>query len=232
MINLKQYKDGQGSREELEEFTDAFMRAKYDSDRRNRWQSLLSQEHDFKREAGTATDSRPGRRIYLWAASAAAAIILFLLWMFGPLSTSVTYEQLADNYIQEEFYENLEESRGEQDVEQLNMQAISAYNQKDFQTAISYYETIINQGQAHDRHYFFLGLSYLYVDQYDQAIENLLRVPELNAESKFIKEHRWFLALAYLKNGQPEEGRPLLLAIQSTDWKYREAQLLLKAIDR
>lgn len=232
MINLNQYKDGKASKEELEEFTNAFMRAKHDYDRKNRWQSMLQLQHDFRRDK-IDTEVKPIRRsILMWAASAAAVVIAFVLWMLAPDTTAVTYEQLADNYLAEEFYENQEDSRGEQDVEQLNLQAIFAYNQKDFETAIGLYENIVQSGQANDRHYFFLGLSYLYLDRYDEAITNLQQVPAVNSDSKFIKEYRWFLALAYLKNKQVPEGRTLLISIQPNDWKYREAQLLLEAIDR
>lgn len=229
-MDLNKYKDGSLSKEELEAFTNKFMRAKYDDDRRTRWQRLLGEEHNFMREHAQQAGST-SKRIYLWIGSAAAVGLLIFLWLFAPGISPDSYEQLADNYLTEEFYENREDSRGEQDVEQINLQAIFAYNQKDFQTAIERYETIVGRGQANDQHHFFLGLSYLYLDRYDQAILNLRKVPELDARSKFIKEHRWFLSLAYLKNKQVEEGKAVLLTIQPGDWKYGEAQVLLEAID-
>ena len=233
MINLNQYKNGKVSKEELEEFTNAFMRAKYDEDRRNRWQQMLGQNHDLQRTGAAQPTSRGGRRIALWATSAAAAVVLAAaIWFLWPNNPVNTYEQLADNYLTEEFYENREDSRGEQDVEQINLQAIFAYNQKDFATAIERYEVIVNSGQANDRHHFFLGLSYLYTDKYEAAIRNLQRVPEIDERSKFLMEHRWFLALAYLKNAQIAEGRAVLLSITPGDWKYQEAQRLLEAISQ
>ncbi|MEL7250569.1 MAG: hypothetical protein AAFZ63_24475 [Bacteroidota bacterium] len=233
MIDLNQYKDGSVSKEELEEFTNAFMRAKYDNDRKERWQGLLASEQNFGRQENTQATKRISRRVFLWAASAAAVALIAVLLLFGPGSSPASYEQLADNYLSEEFYENREDdSRGDQDVEQMNVEATVAYNQKDFATAIARYETIIARGQGDDTHHFFLGLSYLYTAAYEEAIRNFLKVPELNPSSKFIQEHRWFLALAYLKNMQVEECKSMLQAIQPRNWKYQEAQELLKAIDR
>ena len=233
MIDLNQYKKGGVTKEELEEFTNAFMRAKYDDDRKERWQSLLTTEQNFRRDVDDQRTRPIGRRVFLWAASAAAVALVAYLMVFGLGPSPTTYEQLADNYLTGEFYENREgDSRGEQDVEQINLQASSAYNQKDFATAIARYETIIARGLANDRHHFFLGLSYLYTAAYEDAITNFLKVPELNASSKFIQEYRWFLALAYLKNEQLDEGEAVLRSIQAGDWKYTEAQALLQAINR
>lgn len=232
MIDLNKYKTDSISKEELEEFTDAFMRAKYDDDRKNRWQRMLAGQHNFKRDVPGLQAKPFGRRVFLWAASAAAVGLLIFILMFGPDASVANYEQLADNYLTEEFYENREDSRGEQDIEQVNLKAVFAYNQKDFETAIAHYETIVSSGQANERHHFFLGLSYLYTERPDAAIVSLLKVPELNADSKFIKEQRWFLALAYLKNKQVDQGKDVLLSILPSDWKYQEAQQLLEAIAR
>lgn len=230
MIDLNQYKNGNVSKEELEEFTNAFMRAKYDEDRKNRWQGMLGQQQNLHRDKPDQPARPLRKRIFLWVASAAAVAAILFIMLFGPGITTTNYEQLADAYLTEEFYENREDSRGDQDVEQINLRAIFAYNNKDFSTAIDHYETIVGNGQANDEHHFFLGLSYLYEERPDAAIRNLLRVPELNASSKFLQEHRWFLALAYLKNKQVDEGKAALLSIQPGEWKYQEAQRLLEAI--
>ncbi len=233
MINLNQYKNGNVSQEELEEFTNVFMRAKYDNDRKTRWQGLLANQENFLRNTSNSTSKGLSRRVFLWTASAAAVALIAFLLLYGPGPSPSSYEQLADNYLTTEFYENREEDdRGEQDVEQINQEAISAYNQKDFSTAIARYEAIIISGQANDRHYFFLGLSHLYTAAYQEAINHLLQVPLLNPSSKFMQEHRWFLALAYLKNNQVSEGKTILQSIPAGSWKYQEAQDLLEAIDR
>ncbi|MEL6973155.1 MAG: hypothetical protein AAFO02_23525, partial [Bacteroidota bacterium] len=87
MIDLNQYKDGSVSKEELEEFTNAFMRAKYDNDRKERWQGLLASEQNFGRQENTQATKRISRRVFLWAASAAAVALIAVLLLFGPGSS-------------------------------------------------------------------------------------------------------------------------------------------------
>lgn len=226
MDQLEKYKKGLLTKEELSNFTDVFMRAKYDDDRQNRWQKTLAGQHQVKRDKPEKT-----RRIYLWAASAAAAVAIIVFMLFSnPFTANASYEQLADAFLSEEFYENQEMIKGDQDVEQLNLQAIFAYNNKDFSTAIHHYETIVANGAATYEHYFFLGLSYLYTEQPVDAITNLLKVPESNAAGKFIQESRWFLALAYLKNQDLDNGMIVLRSITPAMWKYDEAQQLLEVL--
>ncbi len=76
---------------------------------------------------------------------------------------------------------------------------------------------------------FYLGLAYLYENQYDQAIGSLRKV--LSQSSDYEEETQWFLALAYLKNNQSAEARKLLQHISENDqWKAAEAKALLNRL--
>ena len=227
MSNLEQYKKGEMTAEELESFTDSFMRAKYDNDRKNRWENKLSTEQGINQTAPEAKS----RRLYLWVAVAAA--VLLLLLAYKPIIQSFNspgYEQLAEAFITDNFYENLEISRADQDITQVNLDAIAAYNQKNFETAITHFETIVAQGIATDKQFFFLGLSHLYSQEYDDAIANFIEAKNVNDKSKFKQDIQWFLSLAYLKNEDLVNGKSALLSISKGQWNYDKAQQLLEAI--
>ncbi|MBK8392848.1 MAG: hypothetical protein IPL23_27860 [Saprospiraceae bacterium] len=50
-------------------------------------------------------------------------------------------------------------------------------------------------------------------------------------ESVYGQERKWYLATALILNNQVAEGKKILLQIKSGEWKYAEAQLLLKSKD-
>lgn len=228
MANLENYKKGNLSPEELETFTNSFLRASFEQQQKDRWGELLEQDHEI---AGTtATRKGPFKRTrYLWLSGVAAAgLLLFGIFMYS--SSNSNYEVLVDQYLAEGYFENQELTKGSFNTEQLYTQAIIAYNQQNFSTAAEQLERIAAMGEANDKHLFFLGLSYLYQEQASNAIAYLEQVMDKGEEATYIKECRWFLALAYLKNQQLEQAKHLLRTIVHGDWHYDQAFDLLKKI--
>ena len=232
MENINKYKQGQFSVEELESFTYDFMRAKYDEDRKDRWQGILANTYGMKREGNPERQVLPFRKIMPWIGAAAAAILIGLFLVpFDQTITEQTYAQMVDQFLQEDFLDNQSIIKGDQDASQLNIEAILAYNQQDFTTAINKYQAFIATGNASNEQYFFLGMSYLYNEQYADASLSLQEVTSNDPSQKFLSEAQWFVALAYLKNEQLTEARSTLLSIETTDWNYEKAQRLLSVLD-
>lgn len=232
MRNLESYKKGEMLPAELEEFTSQLMQAKFDNDRKKRWKKILEEDRGVNREIPPVSLKNKSRRIYMWVTAVAA--VLLLLFASKPLVDSFmspSYNQLADQYISENFFENRDVTKGDQDIEQINLKAIFAYNQQDFSTAILNFKTIIASGSANDEHYLFLGLSYLYDKQYKNATQALSKVANLYPDTKFIEETHWFLALAHLKNNSLKEGKSILFSIKQGMWNYDKAQELLKTME-
>ncbi|KAA3623645.1 MAG: tetratricopeptide repeat protein [Bacteroidetes bacterium] len=231
MDNSKKFTDDNLQGEELEAFTEKFLRAKFDRDRKKRWGKILEEKHGIN-PPGTEPRRRKGRTIYLWmGAVAAAVVLLFLAYPLFFNASENNYQQLADNYIQEEFFQNQEISKGDQDIETLEINAATAYNNKAFETAIENYDKIVEAGAAEDRHIFFLGLSHLYQGNYQQAIETLSGFVENEDFNSFQLEASWFLALAYIKHNEPEKAKPFLEEIQKGSWNRQKAQNLLDLLE-
>lgn len=228
MKNLQRYRDEDLDNQELEFLTDHLMRSKYDNDRQHKWAKRLDDEYQVNRHTIKSTSYS---KMYWWGIGvAAAAAVLFLVIPVLNTNTA-SYQQAVDDLLTADFYENRDRLKGDQDINRLNILAVNAYNEKDFSTAIEYYEEIVETGLANDEHYFFLGLSHLYAKHYNAATQHLKEVMQVNANSKFQQETRWFLALAYLKQQDVELGRNQLLQIKVKEWNYQKAQALLKLIE-
>ena len=138
---------------------------------------------------------------------------------------------MADNFLQEDFFQNQDISKGELNIAQLKLDAASAYNRKDFTTSIDRYEELLSSGQAESQHIFFLGLSYLYGKNYPKAIEMLTLFLENKDTLNFKQEAQWFLALAYLKNEEPDKARTFLKMVKEGHWNTEKATQLLEALE-
>ena len=232
MRNLESYKKGEMMPAELEELTAHLMHAKFDNDRKNRWKQMLDEDSGINRTAPVIPLKPKSRRIFMWVTAVAAVLLLlFVSKPFMDSFMSPSYDQLADQYITENFFENRGDIKGDQGIEQTNLDAVFAYNNQDFPTAITNFKTIVNGESANDEHYLFLGLSYLYTEQYKNAAETLSIVISLFPDTKFRQETQWFLALAHLKNDNLAQGKSALLSINQGMWNYDKAQKLLKTLN-
>jgi len=221
--DLQKYRESDLSDEELEVITGRLLRAKDDHERQQRWAERLSKEKQINRQPAPKAKLR---WLPLWIA---AAVILFVT-IFLLREPAPTYQSLVDNYITADFYENRDRLKGDQDVDQSNIRAVDAYNRQDFDTAINHYENIIKTGTATDEQYFFLGLSQLYSNRYAKAAQQFEKVLQVNRQSKFEQETHWFLALSYLKVGNTGNGKEKLQLINAGEWRYTDAQKLLKLL--
>ncbi len=231
MDHSKKFTDENLQGEELEAFTEKFLKAKFDRDRKKRWGEILEKKHGVK-PPGAELEKRKGRTIYLWiGAVAAAVVLLFLAYPLFFNASEADYQQLADNYLQQDFFQNQEISKGDQDIEILEFNAATAYNNKEFEIAIDNYEKIVETEAAKDHHIFFLGLSYLYTGNYPETIGILSNYVENDTRSSFKQEAPWFLALAYVKNNEPEKARPFLEQVKNGTWNRQKAIQLLKKLE-
>jgi hypothetical protein len=231
MDSSRKFTDDNLQGEELEAFTEKFLKAKFDRDRKRRWSEILEEKHDIA-PPGSERHKRKARTIYLWLGTAAAVIALLLFIYPAYLqSDESSYQELADNYLQQEFFQNHEVSKGEIDIEQLSLNAATAYNSKEFEMAIDNYEKIIALGAGKSEHIFFLGLSYLYNQNYPKAIEMLSSLKDDPSGGIFENETNWFLAIAYLKNKNPGKAKPLLMEVKKSQWNNQEVSRLLQLLE-
>ncbi|MEL6671062.1 MAG: hypothetical protein AAFR61_02690 [Bacteroidota bacterium] len=147
---------------------------------------------------------------YAWAASAAAVILLLVIYFWPDKS-------LAPAELYAAYYEPLpaRELKGQTEANMLN-QAHQLYNQKQFSEALALYQQI--PADSIPEAVLFAGLAYLELEQPGEA-RNLL-----GEVIGFDQEKSWYVALAWLQEGKKEEARTQLESIAATPSHYRQQQ--------
>jgi TolA-binding protein len=98
--------------------------------------------------------------------------------------------------------------------------AIESYRSGNYQKAAIGFAELLQKDQFIVSSQFFLGLSQLAINNYDQAI-NLL-AGTANNSGEYGKEARWYLGLAYLKTANKQKAAECFEYLASTGGFYRE----------
>lgn len=206
------------------------LNAKFDQEKKTDWAEKLANEYGVVRKNSGAASNQAKVRTLFFRLSAAAAVLLLLL-VAVPMFNSDKNKglELADAYLSTEIYPAPADRKSALDLTSQRSAASDAYKFGNYDEAIERWEEIIQSNPSEatiDR--FYLGLSQLYNQQPDLAIDNLLLALPLSVEEeRFTEEINWFLGLAYVKAGNTKEARAQLEAIQSAEWNYNLAQELL-----
>ena len=83
-------------------------------------------------------------------------------------------------------------------------------------------------------HRFYLGLSYLYTQQFQVALPEFDRVIQVNHLNGFLEQARWFKVLSQIESNQPDSAKALLEIItqQEKHYKKTEAEKLLQTLPK
>ena len=231
MKNLDDYKKGQLSEEEESEFLQNAFDAKKRLELKKDWEQKLSEKFEVNKKTGPNPPKRNSRKNVIWLSIAAA--IIFLLGFFFLLPSSPNQpQQLAKNFIQSEVFPNNLGTRNDDNKIQLREQATDAYKNENYEEAIQLYEQLLQKDSILTEDYFFQGLSFLYTAQYDQSSEALTEALKLSSTKNKIlhNEIHWYLGLSLIMNGNFAEAKSSLNQIKENDWKYKQAQELLKSL--
>jgi len=154
--------------------------------------------------------------------AAAAACLALLVTAFLLLQTSKqSHEKLFMKFFQP--YPNLITTR--------------AQNGSDFQPAMEYYNKgvydsaliIFKQKESLEvQELFYKSICLLATERPNEAITSFEKLVE--ADSKFIQQTTWYIALAHLKNNNTEKALSELSKISPNDYKYGQAVKLIKEI--
>lgn len=171
------------------------------------------------------------RIMYGLSAAAAIALILFAIGPFSQSSanSSGSAQLFAAHYV----FPSGPALRAGQVPSSVWEQALNAYNNKNFDVAVSLFEQGLRQGSIDQRDaaYYYLGHAYLSQEQVAAALDAFEKVGQ---KSLLYPDARWFKALAYLSVNRVEEGVTTLRAIATDDTHHNQAkaQVLLKQLDR
>ncbi len=206
--------------DEVELRTIIFAKAKSDFKKK-----LRDTQREYQKEKPTAKVVKLNPTYYL-KRIAAALIIGVLAFVLYQYLAGGSPDQLVDNYLADT-HSSPTVLMGDNDNEKAWQEAIKAYQSKDYSASVAAIQKI----QAPDaEQQFYLGLSYLYNKNYEQAIPVLKQ--SLDAKNSFSESAQWYLSLAYFKNGQTDLARKYLnIIVGNAGWKSEEAGKLLKEIE-
>lgn len=202
------------------------------------WEKRLKNDQDHVEEAKIkqlfpgntgAISSRQessSRKIpYIYAIAAAVVVLLGLLFILRPQS-------LDANTLYAAHFERPSNpfTLMGGDTKSLQLQAFQAYEQSDFQEAISLYQQVLKDSPQNAQVLYLLGVTYMEDDQPKKAIEIFDKV--ISEDKIYDEKAQWYKALAWLKANDSEKAKIQLLDIVNSeqhDYK-KEAEALLRKI--
>ncbi len=154
------------------------------------------------------------RRVVLYAAAAIVILgmVVTLVLLSGHPSDQTLYRK---------YYAALDQSitfRGNGEAATRLNRAMQLYKQGAYRQAIAAFKQA--DDAFSDEAQLFMGLCYMQLKQFDDAIESLKGI---SPKSELHQEATWYLALAYLAEGRREQSRKMLKLILETPGNdYRE----------
>lgn len=128
--------------------------------------------------------------------AASVVIALGMFWYYGENSNTKLYNKY---YSQDP---GLPTTMGTQDNYEF-YNAMVSYKRKEYDTAISKWESLLLKKPENDTLNYFIGSAYLAKEKENKAISYLAKATEFK-QSIFINEAYYYLGLAYLKTNQVE----------------------------
>ena len=194
----------------------------HDIQLKRQWRKRLSEEKK--------TPPTKSRNIF-FLLKVAAVVVLFLAGVGYYLHTkTLDYwvdKELAIIHLAPEVLRT-----EEADLPEVWKIVIAAYQQGNFEVAISTLEKLSSENSERISYQFYLGLCYLYQKQadYDKAIQSFKKIRK--KENIYWEETSWFLALAYLKKGERSLAEDLLKEmLQTSTWKEKEIRKVLRKLN-
>jgi len=232
MKQLDQFKNGELSEKELDVLAGKIIRAKFRKEKKNKWTQQLENEHGVIRSEKKIVIQDKyfiGKYIIGIAAS-----IIFIIAAFFIIqgNSSLNSVEIADKYLKENKFPNAMAIKGKNDVSSLELKMEEAYNKDNFLEAIKFGKQLVELDSTHSNNYFFLGLSYLYKEDLQNAEKYLLEFKQ-KKKRQFDQESRWFLALTYIKKKDFDKARTELeYIVAHKEWKFKLAKELLEGLGK
>jgi len=182
--------------------------------------SINSATNEPERIMNTGAKKVSGRGHFARYASLAAAALIGVFILIRTLLPSSDTSKLFNAYYKPfDAVSPVTRSINSNATENFGA-AIESYRTGNYQKAAIGFAELLQQDQFVVSSQFFLGLSQLAINNYDQAI-NLLAATANNT-GEYGKEAKWYLGLAYLKTANKQKAAECFEYLASTGGFYRE----------
>lgn len=236
MKKITKYLNNQLPEVEDEQITKTLIANHFDRQLEQKWSKILKEQHNLP----LPSQKVPKNNFSLYRKIALAAASVAVLLMAIPIyqsSMQPDYDQvLASLSAPSEKFANSTIKKGinkeENSIEENKNSAVNAYSRDNFQQAIPYYIKVTKDTPNLIEDHFFLGLSYFYNNQYEEAIKVLRHANTLNTHDNFPSKEviNWYLGLAYLQNQEIERAKPILQKIATTSITKKRKEGAIKLL--
>ena len=189
---------------------------------------LDDSEETEEKKGGIVVRIRRYRKRVLYPIAMVASLALLIIipqreYIWGPRSP----EQLFKKYYEVPENTNLTDTRSGED-RPPTWEAYQAYDRGDYAEAARLFDASIPQNDWRLTDLFYLGNCYLVLKDWGEAIKVLKEVAI--ADKSMSNEARWYLALAYMRNGHIDKAKPLFEQIQQPKKRVKQAQRILSKL--
>ena len=182
--------------------------------------SINSDENEPAKSFNDGEKKGISKSFFGWYVSLSAAALIGAIILVRSLLPSYNPEKLFNSY-----YEPLEAvspvTRSVNSIETgTYASAIGSYKISDYRSAAAGFSEAVLKDPSFVSPRFFLGLTHIALENYDQAISLLTGV--VNDSGEYGKEARWYLGLAYLKTGNKPKASECFEHLAQSPGFYRE----------
>ena len=184
----------------------------------------------FEKEISSEAPVRslPHTNYKKWAMAASILLLVGLSWLGYNNLAGPNYNDLFEENFRSYPNTVFEISRGES-VETIERSAFTQYELGNYRDALASFEKIPSVDR-NDYVDFYIGMSYLNLEQYAKARDFLHKVAE--SESKLKAEAHWYLAMISLKTKNKEQALQWLeILVNQYDYQKERSQEIIEALN-
>ncbi len=152
-----------------------------------------------------------------------AVASLAALIMMGTGLYMYSHRTIAPDKLFEMYYEpydgltNVRSSNSQ--MTDMLITAMQKYENKEFESALLLFETVLASDAGNITSKFYSGISYMETEKYNVAEQSFTGIID-HDDNLFIEHAEWYLGLCYLKTGEEPQARKVFTAIADTDGYY------------
>lgn len=181
----------------------------------------------------TPTEKRKFKFLTKWNIAAASLALLIglgsLMYIFNNNST-YSKDKIYSNYYKP--YNVVVNTRSsDATVDHILMNAVNSYESKDYRTALTLFQKILDKDSTNITSNFYSGISNIEINEYSQANKNFTRVIK-HKNNLFIEQSEWYLGFCYLMTNEKDKAIKQFNTIAKGNSFYKsKAQEILNRLE-
>ena len=161
---------------------------------------LIHQEIEEAAEHSQSAIQYIYRKVYYSATALVVAVLMFTLY--------ITNRDFTSDKLIEKFYEPEHASltlRGEIDGENMLLNAMDFYNNKQYGEAIALFETLLEEKEKKMGLNLYSGISHMEIQEYEEANEQFKHIID-NKPNPFVESATWYLGMCYVMTNDRDKA--------------------------